>query len=110
MVMMILKDKCKIERYVKGEKSPTGAVKTTLKTIVEFMPCYFEPDDGIIIVPQEGQTAVYYYNMFCDIGTDLQANDIVTNLVTGEKFKVINYNDYRILPHLEVRLQGGTVK
>jgi hypothetical protein len=110
MVMMILKDKCKIERYVKGEKSPTGAVKTSLTTVAEEVPVYFEPDDGVIVVPQEGQTAIYYYNMFCDIGVDIQANDIVTNLVTGEKFKVINYNDYRILPHLEVRLQGGTIK
>ena len=108
--MMLLRDSCKIERYSKGEKSPTGAVKTVLKTIADNVPCYFEPDDGVVVVPQEGQTAIYYYNMFCENDTDIKSNDIITNLATGEKFKVINYNDYRILPHLEVRLQGGTVK
>ena len=108
--MMILKDSCMIQRYKKDTSSPTGAKKTVLETVVESLPCYFEPDDGIVIVPQEGQTTVYYYNMFCEIGANIQANDIITNLVTGEKFKVINTNDYRILPHLEVRLQGGTVK
>lgn len=108
--MMMLQDQGKVERYVKGEKSPSGATKTTLKPIHERIDCYFEPDDGIVVVPQEGQTSVYYYNMFCDISMDIRPNDIVTNLVTGEKFKVINTNDYRILPHMEVKLQGGTVK
>lgn len=108
--MMILKDSSKVERYVKGATTPTGTQKTILTTIHDSLPCYFEPDDGVVVVPQEGQTNVYYYNMFCELEMDIKPNDIVTNLVTGEKFKVINTNDYRILPHMEVRLQGGTVK
>lgn len=108
--MMILHDSCMVQRYKKGVTSPTGAQRTVLETIIESMPCYFEPDDGVIVVPQEGQTSIYYYNMFCNLEADIQPNDIVINLVTGEKFKVINTNDYRILPHQEVRLQGGTTK
>lgn len=107
---MILHDSGKVQRYVKGSPTPTGTMPTSLTTIHESLNCYFEPDDGVVVVPQEGQTSVYYYVMFCELETDIKPNDIVTNLATGEKFKVINTNDYRILPHMEVRLQGGTVK
>ena len=107
---MILQDQGKVQRYVKGDPTPTGTRPTVLTTIHESLPCYFEPDDGVVVVPQEGQTNIYYYVMFCELEMDIQPNDIVTNLVTGERFKVINTNDYRILPHMEVRLQGGTVK
>ena len=107
--MMILKDRCSITRMVKGAKSPTGAVKMEEKTIVESLPCYIEDDDGVVIVPQEGQTIVSYHVMFVEDGTDIKENDKITDLATGQKFKVISCNNYRILPHIEVKLQGGTV-
>lgn len=106
---MILKDKCMIQRYVKGEKSPTGAVKTSLTTIAEHWPCYIEDDDGVIVVPQEGQTAISYHTMFVGLDTDITTNDVVIDEATGQKFKVLDCNYYRILPHIEVKMQYGTV-
>ena len=37
-------------------------------------------------------------------------NDIVTDEATGIKYKVLDCNYYRILPHIEVKMQSGTVK
>lgn len=108
--MMLLKDLCMIERTVKGEKSPTGAIKMTQETIAEHLPCYIEDDDGIVVVPQEGQTAISYHVMFVESGTDIKANDIVTDEITGLKYKVLDCNYYRILPHIEVKMQSGVVK
>ena len=106
---MILKDRCSIIRKEKGEKSPTGAVSMTEKVIADNVPCYIEDDSGIVIVPQEGQTVVSYHVMFVEIGTDIKENDKVIDIATGQKFKVISCNNYRILPHIEVKMQGGTV-
>lgn len=107
---MILNDRCTITRMEKGEKSPTGAVPMTPKVIAENLPCYIEDDDGVVVVPQEGQTVVSYHVMFVEIGTDIKENDKVTDIATGQKFKVISCNNYRILPHIEVKMQGGTIK
>lgn len=107
--MMILQDRASVERRSNNTSSATGAKSSALEVVIESLPCYIEPDDGVVIVPQSGQTSVYYMNMFCDIA-DIRPNDIVTDLSTGEKFKVINTNEYRILKHMEVRMQGGTVK
>lgn len=106
---MLLKDRCVIQRKERGEKSPTGAVKMVPKTIAEHLPCYIEDDDGVVVVPQEGQTAISYHTMFVELGTDIQANDIVTDEATGVKFKVLDCSWYRILPHIEVKMQSGTV-
>ncbi len=106
---MLLKDRCTIQRKEKGEKSPTGAVKMVPKTIAEHLPCYIEDDDGVVVVPQEGQTAISYHTMFVELGTDIQVNDIVTDEATGVKFKVLDCSWYRILPHIEVKMQSGTV-
>ena len=108
--MMLLKDICTIQRTVKGEKTPTGAVKMTPETIAEHVPCYIEDEDGVVVVPQEGQTAISYHVMFVDLGTDIKSNDIVTDEITGHKYKVLDCNYYRILPHIEVKMQSGTVK
>jgi hypothetical protein len=108
--MMLLKDRCTIERTEKGDKTPTGAVKMVQKTLYEHRPCYIEDDDGVVVVPQEGQTAISYHVMFVELDTDIKANDIVTDEATGIKYKVLDCNYYRILPHIEVRMQSGTVK
>ena len=107
---MILPDVCTVKRYEKGELTPTGAKKTAVKTIHEVLRCYFEPADGVVIVPQEGQTNISYMDMFCDVKADIRPNDIVVNLKTNEAMKVLDINDYSIWHHKEVRLQGGTVK
>jgi hypothetical protein len=108
--MMIFPDKAKVMRYMKGTKSPTGASSHELKTLFESLPCYLESEEGIVIVPQEGQVAVYYVNMYCNLGYGIKANDIIINIATGEKFKVVNASDYSVLPHSEIRLQGGTIQ
>ena len=72
--MMILKDRCSITRMVKGAKSPTGAVKMEEKTIVESLPCYIEDDDGVVIVPQEGQTIVSYHVSLPSLGAWIEVN------------------------------------
>ena len=109
MAMMLLKDRCTIQRTEKGDKSPTGATKMVRKTIAEHLPCYIEDDDGIVVVPQEGQTAISYHTMFVELSTDIKANDIVIDEATGIKHKVLDCNYYRILPHIEVKMQSGTV-
>jgi hypothetical protein len=48
--------------------------------------------------------------MFVELDTDIRANDIVTDEATDIKYKVLDCNYYRILPHIEVRMQSGTVK
>lgn len=106
---MILKDRCTIIRKEKGEKSPTGAVTMNEKVVAENLPCYIEDDSGVVIVPQEGQTVVSYHVMFVEIGIDIRENDKVIDMVSGQKFKVISCNNYRILPHIEVKMQGGTI-
>lgn len=108
--MMLLKDLCTIERAIKGDKTPTGAVRMTQEIIAEHLPCYIEDNDGVVVVPQEGQTAISYHTMFVTLETDVKANDIVTDEITGQKYKVIDCNYYRILPHIEVKMQSGTVK
>lgn len=108
--MMLFPNRCMIKRYEKGDKSPTGAIKMVLKTIYETLPCYFEPTDGVVIVPQEGQTNISYLDMFCDLNADIKPNDVVIDLDTNESMKVLDVNNYLILKHKEVRLQGGTIK
>jgi TolB-like protein len=106
---MILKHKVSVQRYVTGTPSPSGSPTTILSTLVASLKCDLQPHQGVVVVPVQGQTTIYYKNMFCNI-VDIQANDIITDLATGEKFKVVNTNPWNILKHLEVFLQGGTVK
>jgi hypothetical protein len=47
--------------------------------------------------------------MFVELSTDIKANDIVIDEATGIKHKVLDCNYYRILPHIEVKMQSGTV-
>ena len=106
---MILRDKVKVERYTTGVKDPTGVSKQVLSVITASLPCDLQPNGGVVVVPSAGQTAIYYKTMFC-YRSDIKENDIITDLSSGAKMKVVNINDYGILPHMEVNLQGGTVK
>ena len=105
---MIYRYAVSVKRYVTNGQDPSGATKPKLTTIIANLKCDLQPDKGVIVVPQQGQTAIYYKNMFCDL-VDIKANDIITDLSNNETFKVINTNPYTILKHLEVRLQGGTL-
>ena len=105
---MILRDTVKVTRIVTTGKSPTGTPTTAISTIYASLKCDLQPDQGVVIVPIQGQTTIYYKNMFCNIA-DIKANDIVTNLSTNEAMKVININSYGLLKHMEIRLQGGVL-
>ena len=104
---MIFPNKVKVERYVTGTKTATGTTPTVLTVIIPLLKCDLQPSNGIVIVPTAGQTIVFYKNMFCNVA-DVKVNDIVTDLDTLEKFKVLNTNSYGLLKHMEIRLQGGT--
>ena len=57
--MMILQDRASVERRSNNTSSATGAKSSALEVVIESLPCYIEPDDGVVIVPQSGQTSVY---------------------------------------------------
>jgi len=106
---MILPYNVKVQRYVVSGQSATGRPTETLSTITESLSCDLQPEGGTIVVPAQGQTAIYYKNMFCK-PTDIKVNDIITDLSTSEKFKVITTNSYWMLKHMEIRLEGGTIQ
>jgi len=106
---MILPCSVKVQRYVVSGQSATGATTRTLSTVIESLLCDLQPEGGTIIVPAQGQTAIYYKNMFCN-PADIKVNDIITDLNTNEKFKVITTNSYWMVKHMEIRLEGGTVQ
>lgn len=105
---MILRHKVKVERYVNGDPLPDGSPQQTLSAVIDSLKCDLQSHQGVVVVPQQGQTTIYYKDMFCNI-VDIQPNDIITDLATNEKYKVINTNSWNILRHMEVFLQGGTV-
>ena len=105
---MILRHKVSVSRINGTVKSPTGTPRPNVVVVTASLPCDLQPHKGIVVVPTQGQTTVYYKTMFCYL-TDIQINDIVTNLDTGEKLKVININDWNLLKHLEVSLEGGVL-
>lgn len=107
---MILQDRAKVSRYGKHVDRTTGSYKTILQAVIPSLDCYIEPDEGVIIMAQQEQAPIYTVHMFCEIGTDIRESDIVENLSTGVKYKVIDVDEYRLLPHLEVKMQGGVVK
>ena len=106
---MILRHTVSVERMVSSGTSPTGAQQTKLTVMIASLKCDLQPHQGAVVVPAQGQTTIYYKDMFCPI-VDIKPNDIITDLATGEKMKVVNTNSWNILKHLEVFLQGGTIK
>ena len=107
---MILKHTVSVTRIVKGTGTkPDGTPIPSKPTVViASMKADLQPHEGIVVVPEHGQTAIYYKKMFC-YPCDIQTNDIITDLSTNEKMKVININDYNLLKHMEIELEGGVV-
>lgn len=104
---MILRYKAKVERYIKQTASASGAPSYQLTTVTASLSCDLQPHEGAIIYPEHGQTTKYYMTMFC-YPTDIQPNDIVTDVDNPTtKMKVISVNSFNILKHYEVTLEGG---
>lgn len=105
---MILRYKVKVIRNVASYTTSTGAPIMEPTPIYTSLKCDLQPDKGVVVQPIQGQTTVYYKNMFC-YPADIKPNDIVIDLESNEKMKVININPYTLLKHMEVRLQGGVL-
>lgn len=106
---MILKSRAKVERILSPGKSLTGAPLPAVPIdIISFLKCDIQPNKSIVIMPVAGQTIISYMTMFCKFA-DIKENDIVTDLKTMSKYKVVDVNRLGILPHLEVSMEGGVI-
>ncbi len=105
---MILRNSVSVSRMIPGVVSQTGVKNDVLTVITSSMNAMIQPAKGDVIQPIQGQTALSYKTMFCYV-TDIKPNDIITDLSTSEKFKVINVNQFNILKHMEITLEGGVV-
>jgi uncharacterized protein YkvS len=103
---MIFPNKVQVQRYVAGTKTATGTIPQILTLINPLVKCDLQPHEGIVITPIAGQTIIFYRTMFCNL-SDIKENDIITDLDTNEKYKVLNINPYTLLKHMEIVIQGG---
>ena len=103
---MILPNTVSVTRISNGAVDPAGAPIDTPTVVIKSMKADVQPEGGQIVQPLQGQVALYDKKMFC-YPADIRANDIITDLSTGEKMKVVNVNSYSLLKHMEIALVGG---
>lgn len=106
--LIIMEDSVKIQRQQKTGSSPSGAPSTSLPVINASLPCYIIPDEGNVIVSTAGQTAIVTMKLYCDM-TDIRENDVITDLNTGSKYKVINVKQFTQVCYTACTLQGGVI-
>lgn len=103
---MILQDYVKVERYSTTTASASGAPMQQLYTVIAKLKCDIQSKEGSVIYPEHGQTTRAYKLMFC-YPADIKPNDIITDLSSNERLKVLNVNNYKLLKHMEVSLESG---
>lgn len=91
---------------VTGTKAD-GSPKTETLPIYDSIHCTLIPFNGDIIVATSGAATVVYMDMYCDIG-NIKVNDIITDLSTGSKYKVLNVKQFNTICYQKIRIQGVT--
>jgi len=92
-----------------GQLPSGGSAASSTISVADSLSCYLVPDKGNVVVVSSGQTSINYMKMFCDM-TDIKENDIVTDLNTESKYKVINVKQYTQVCYTYAYLQGGVVQ
>jgi hypothetical protein len=109
LALVLMDDSVKVARKQGGGQSPSGGtIPATDKTVIESLPCYLVPDKGNVIVVSSGQTSINYMRMYCDM-TDIKQNDIVTDLNSNVKYKVITVKQFTQVCYTYALLQSGVV-
>ncbi|MDF2563682.1 MAG: hypothetical protein K0Q53_77 [Massilibacillus sp.] len=109
LALVLMDDSVKVTRKQSGGKSPSGANLPAIdKAIVDSLPCYLIPDKGNIVVVTSGQTSITYMKMYCDM-TDIKQNDIIDDLNSEVKYKVINVKQLTQVAYTYCYLQGGVI-
>lgn len=108
LALVIMDDAVEITRQQQTGKSPSGNPIYSPITVIASLPCYIIPDTGNVIVVASGQTVIVTMKMYCDL-TDIKENDVVTDLNSGSKYKVINVKQFTQVCYTAVTMQGGVV-
>lgn len=110
---MIFRDKVKICRNTLSTTSGTGEPVYTSTVITASLSCNIQQPSGVTVrgmidMAYAGATAIGKRDMYCN-PTNIQEQDIVENLATGERWLVIEVIKHGVLPHYMIRLERGTV-
>lgn len=108
LALIIMNDLVKIERQSASGVSPTGTPSIVPTTVFASMLCHIRPDDGEVVVVTAGETAIVKMKLFCDMATILE-KDVVTDLNSGSKYKVINVKQHTQIAYTEVVMLGGVL-
>lgn len=107
---MILRQKVSVTRKQKTGTSATGAPIMGDVVIIPLLKCDIQTDRqrANLAMAQAGQTSIKYRVMYCKLA-DIKAKDVITDLATGNTYKVTDDPDFNILKHMEIRMEGGVV-
>ncbi|MBU2701177.1 hypothetical protein Ga0466249_002291 [Sporomusaceae bacterium BoRhaA] len=87
---------------------PDGSPVTQTGITIASMPCTLVPDKGDVTVTTSGSTVLTTLEMYCNL-SDIKEKDIITDLSTSSKYKVLNVKNYNQIAYQKIKLQGGVL-
>lgn len=108
LALVIMDDTVKVERQGITGKTPTGTPITGTIIVSASMPCYVRPDTSNVVMASAGETSIVRMKLFCDMAA-IQEKDVITDLATGSKYKVINVKQYTQIAYTEILMLGGVL-
>ena len=108
LALVIMDDLVSVDRQGIVGTSPTGTPKYGTISVFSSMPCYIRPDTSNVVMAVAGETSIVRMKLFCDMAA-LQEKDVVTDLNTGSKYKIINVKQYTQIAYTEILMLGGVL-
>jgi hypothetical protein len=108
LALVIMNDSVKVTGKRSEGQSPSGAPLPATSKVISPLACHLVPDKGNVVVVSSGQTSINYMKMFCDM-TDIKQNDIVEDLNSGVKYKVITVKQFTEVAYTYALLQSGVI-
>ena len=99
----------KVERMTTTGFSDTGSPIKTKTTIHNSVVLDISEQKQEVIQSESGMDVVVDTRITCPLGTDIKADDIITNLVDGVRYKVVSVIKRTLLNYLEIKGQKGVL-
>ncbi len=103
---MIATTRIKVERNIQTGKSVTNSPTLSPVTIIPNWGADIQPNTSNIVFVQAGQTVIADKICYC-ARCGIREKDIITDLQTGEVFRVMNVNPWGLTRHLQIAMKAG---
>jgi hypothetical protein len=99
----------KVERMTTSGVSDTGSPIKTVSTIYANLVVDIMMQAQEILEKEGGKNVVVDTRITCPMATDIKADDVITELSSGIKYKVEAVIKRELLKYLEIKARSGVV-